>query len=304
MKNEKFEESEYESVYSKNIGFLSSLYIGFFDFFLKQSNQVSLFGGLNLKLRTTNRYCKFFYNSTTIKIKHKFFDIVLTVICSIAIFFFGRAFSKYETVFGVVLAIVTILFVYRKVFLNYIYSVNVGKYENYSLNVMYPHSLFDGIFSNIYGFAYDTNKSILLHKDVYSGGDILKKYVLAHEEGHLATKNRKMSFFIAAVFIVATFLGIAGPTIISDFWPTEKWVTWIPTILYFAFLFVFNFLATSKNNNDEFKADIYATKKIGKDAVLNGLKIIKNDNCYSKSGIKISGASIDRRMEFIENYNV
>ncbi|MCL2311626.1 MAG: hypothetical protein FWC41_03900 [Firmicutes bacterium] len=52
---------------------------------------------------------------------------------------------------------------------------------------MYPYSPFDGLFSNIYGFAYDIPKTILLHESVFNGGEKLKKYILAHEEGHLAT---------------------------------------------------------------------------------------------------------------------
>jgi len=303
IKNENLEDSEYDNIYFKNIGFWSCLYIGFFDFFLKQSDLISLFSGINLKLRTANRRCKFIYIADTAKLKHRFCDIILTVVSSVLIFFFGKAFSKYDTVFGIVLAIATVLFVYRKVFLNYIYSVNVGKHEGYRLNVMYNYNIFDGIFSNIYGLAYDSNQSILLHRDVYCGGDILKNYILAHEEGHLLTKNRKMSFFITVIFVISSFLGIAGPTIISDFWPMKKWLTWIPTILYFGFLLIFNFLVSSKNNNGEFKADRYAVSKIGKDAVLDGLKIIKNDNLYRKSGMKISGTSLDRRIEFIEHYN-
>ena len=303
VKNENFEDSEYDNVYFKNINFWSCLYVGFFDFFLKQSDLISLFSGVNLKLGVTDKNCKFVYNPDTAKLKHKFCDVILTLIWGYSILFLRKVFLKYDTVFGIVLAIVTIFFVYRKVFLNYIYSVNVGKYENYDLNVMYSYCLFDGVFSNVYGFAYDTNKSILLHKDVFCGGDTLKQYILAHEEGHLVTKDSKKSFFITAIFIITSILGIAGSTIISDFYHGEKPLMWIPTILYIGFVFIFNFLVASKNSNDEFKADIYAAKKIGKNSVIDGLMIIKNDNLYRKSDLKVSGTSIDRRIEFVENYN-
>lgn len=302
IKNENLENSQY-NIYSKNIGFWSCLYLGFFDFFLKQNNSVSLFSGVNLKMGVKDKTCKFVYDTNAVKQKHRFFDVLLAIVCSISILFIGKIFSKYDTPFGITLSIFIILFVYRKIFINYIYSINIGTYKNYKLNIMYPHSIFEGIFSNIYALAYDVNKTVLLHKDVYFGGDRLKEYVMVHEEGHLVTKNPKKGICITFLFIIASFFGIAGPTIISDICPDKNYLHWIPCISYLIFLLVFNFIASNKNKEDEQKADIYAIKKIGKDAVLNGLKIIKNDKLSQKMETKLSGTEMDRRIIFVEKYN-
>ncbi|MCL2311388.1 MAG: hypothetical protein FWC41_02695, partial [Firmicutes bacterium] len=59
----------------------------------------------------------------------------------------------------------------------------------------------------------------------------------------------------------------------------------------------------AKNKEDELKADAYAIKKIGKTAVLDGLSLIKNDNSYNKLGFKLSGILIDRRIQFVQEYD-
>ena len=56
------------------------------------------------------------------------------------------------------------------------------------------------------------------------------------------------------------------------------------------------------NEKDEISADIYAIKTIGKREVLEGLKIIKDDNLCGNTKIKFSGTSIDRKLEFVRKY--
>ena len=73
----------------------------------------------------------------------------------------------------------------------------------------------------------------------------------------------------------------------------------LPLIVYAVFLYVYLTLIRRKSEKDEFLADAYAVKSIGKEAVLKGLEIIKKDVLYK---IKLSGIEIDRRIEFVKEY--
>ena len=293
--------SSYEKTYVKNLGFWSRLYFGLFGPAI--SNKfVTLLGKSSLRLQIEGRFCIFNYIIEPSKPKYQIFDIALTIVCSVAAFFLGSGFVKFDAIFEISIFISAILFMYRRVLLNYIFSINIGKHEGYKLNVMYPYSPFDGIFSTIYGFAYDIPRTILLHKDIFCGGEELKKYVLAHEEGHLATRNPKRSLWITIIFIFVSFVGIAGPSIIFCFLPISGGTIWLIVFLYFLFVFVFDVVIKSRNKKDEFKADVYAIKKIGKNSVLEGLRVVKNDNLYYGSNLKFSDTLIDRRIEFVQKY--
>jgi len=300
--NDSFDISIYENVYSKNISFLAKIYIGIF-YWTKISNTISLFTMETLKFGYGGRNSKFILNSGVPKFIHRFLDILLTLVCTILAFLISKEFSRFGILFGFLSAVLIFLTVYKKVLLNHIYSVNIGKHEGYNLNVMYKYSQFDGIFSNVYGLAYDIPKTILIHESVFSGKEELKKYILTHEEGHLATRSSKKSFWLTFIFIVTGFVGIASPTVISEIWPTSELLVWIPTVLFLLFLYIFDFIIQAKNKEDELKADAYAIKKIGKTAVLDGLSLIKNDNSYNKLGFKLSGILIDRRIQFVQEYD-
>ena len=293
--------SFYDNIYSKNINFWSRLYLVFFEF-IKPSPIVSLFSPIILNLGVKNRECKFILIIKKPRFVHRFLDVVLAVVFGLGAFFVSNEITKFGAIFGVLMYILTMLVVYKKVFLNYIYSVTISKVNGYNLNIIYAFNIFDGIFSNLYGLAYDINKSILLSTQVFCGGENLKKYVIAHEEGHLATKSRKQTLLITLIFGFTSFLGIAGPCIASEFFSSTEKMQWLIVAFYIIFIFAFNKLVSRKNRNNEFAADAFAIKKIGKDLVLKGLTIIKADSLYRNSAVKLSGLEIDRRIEFVERY--
>ncbi|MDR0675491.1 MAG: hypothetical protein LBF97_00420 [Elusimicrobiota bacterium] len=291
----------YNEIYYKKIGFWQCLFIETF-YLIRQNNEmISLFGGNILKIGIKNKNCEFCYNSDSIKLIHRVFDIILTIICSIAVFFLVDEFTKFGIVFGITTAIFLIFLIFRKVILNYILSINIGEYKGYKLNIMYPHNPLDSIFSKIYGFACYIDNSILIHKDVFCGNDALKKYVLMHEVGHLKTAGRKKNFWSIFIFVVMTFLSITGIGFLSQVIDNKNDLKiWISVIIYIIFAFFYKKIMDRKNENDELKADIYAIKVIGKEAVLRGLEIIKSENISEK--IRFSGISINRRIEFVREY--
>lgn len=293
--------SFYKDVYSKNINFWSRLYLVFFEF-TKPSKIISLFSTVSLKLGVNNRDCKFIYVLELPQIIHRFLDIVLTIVFSVAVFFITEEITKFGIVFGVLIYVLVMLVVYKKVLLSYIYSVNIDKANGYKLNVVYPYNIFDGIFSRLYGLAYDMNKTILLSKQVFCGGEDLKRYIIAHEEGHLATKCPQKTLLITITFVFTSFFSIAGPYIASEIFPSIEWIQWFLVISYIIFIFIFNKVINKRNKDEEFAADIFAIKKIGKEMILKGLKIVKDDKLYVDSTINLTGTEIDKRIEFVEKY--
>jgi len=79
-------------------------------------------------------------------------------------------------------------------------------------------------------------------------------------------------------------------------------IMFIPLVFYGLFFCVYIPIMRTKNEKDEFLADIYAIKTIGKGSVLKGLKIIRDDESYKNIKIKFSGTSIDRRIKFVREY--
>ena len=293
--------SFYKNIYSKKINFWSRLYLIFFEF-TKPSEIISLFSSVNLKLGVNNRDCKFTYVYELPKFIHRVMDIILTIVFSVVAIFITEEITKWGIIYGMVLYILVMLIVYKKVLLNYIYSVNIDRANGYKLNVIYPHNVLDGIFSRLYGLAYDMSRTILLSKQIFCGGEDLRNYIIAHEEGHLATKSPKKTLFITIIFAVASFLGIAAPCIVAEIFPSIEWLQWLLLIFYIVFTLVFNKIINKKNKDEEFAADIFAIKKIGKEMVLKGLKMIKDDKLYVDSTIKLTGTEIDRRIEFVKKY--
>lgn len=294
--------SFYDNIYSKNIKFWQRIYSVFFEF-TKPSKMISLFSAVILSVGVKNRTCKFSYEVKSPKAIHRFFDVVLTLIFSITALFISKEITKFGIAYGILIYLIVMLNVYKKVILNHIYSVNISKVNGYKLNIICPFNVFEGIFSKLYGLAYDISRTILLSQQVFCGGDNLKKYIIAHEEGHLATKNPQNTFFITLAFVFASFIGIVGPCIALEVCPSKKWIQWFLLVLYLAFLLIFNEKVKEKNKNEELAADVFAIKKIGKDSVLKGLDAIKTDSQYMKSKVKLSKLDINRRIEFVKEYS-
>lgn len=297
-KNEKIDESYYDNTYCKKLGFWSQLYMGFFHW-TKSNDSISLFSKKILCLGIKNRKCKFAYNNSEVKNIHRIFDFILTVISSIGVFFFAQEFSKMGVVYGLTLSVFSLLFAFRNIILNRIFSVKIGDEEEYSLSIMYPYCVLDGILSRKYGFAYYGDNNILLHKDVFCGGEILKKYIIAHEKGHLKTSNRAKNLLLLFTFIFSTTLFFTSVGFLVQIGVKCVEFIILPLIVYAVFLYIYLTLIRRKSEKDEFLADAYAVKSIGKEAVLKGLEIIKKDALYK---IKLSGIEIDRRIEFVKEY--
>ncbi len=300
-KNEKIDESYYDDTYYKELGFWAQLYLGFFHW-TKYNDSISLFSKKVLGLGIKNRECKFTYNNSEVKNIHRIFDFILTVISSIGVFFFAQEFSKMGVVFGLTLSVFSLLFVFRNIILNRIFSVKIGNDEEYNLSIMYPYCMLDGIMSRKYGFAYYGDNSILLQKDVFCGGEILKKYIVAHEKGHLKTSNRVKNLLQLITFIFVTILFFTSVGFMVQIGVKRIEFIILPLVIYAIFLYVYLTLIRKKSEKDEFLADVYAIKDIGKEAVLNGLEAIKKDTLYKRSGVKLSGVDIDRRIEFVKKY--
>lgn len=300
-KNEKIDESYYDDTYYKELDFWSQLYLGFFHW-TKYNDSISLFSKKVLGLGIKNRECKFTYNNSEVKNIHRIFDFILTVISSIGVFFFAQEFSKMGVVFGLTLSVFSLLFVFRNIILNRIFSVKIGNDEEYNLSIMYPYCMLDGIMSRKYGFAYYGDNNILLQKDVFCGGEILKKYIVAHEKGHLKTSNRVKNLLQLITFIFVTILFFTSVGFMVQIGVKRIEFIILPLVIYAIFLYVYLTLIRKKSEKDEFLADVYAIKDIGKEAVLNGLEAIKKDTLYKRSGVKLSGVDIDRRIEFVKKY--
>ena len=302
-KNEKIDESYYNDIYCKKLGFWSQLYLGFFHW-TKCNDSISLFSKKILCLGIKNRECKFTYNNSEVKNMYRIFDFILTVISSIVVFFFAQEFSKMGIVYGVTLSVFSLLFAFRNIILNRIFSIKIGSEEEYSLSIMYPYCVLDGIMLRKYGFAYYGDNNILLHKDVFCGEEILKKYIIAHEKGHLKTSNRAKNLLLLSALIFATtsFFTSVGFMVQTGVKRIELII--LPLIIYTVFLYIYLTLLRKKSEKDEFLADAYAIKNIGKEAVLKGLEIIKKDTLYKNYGVKLSGIEIDRRIKFVKEYKV
>lgn len=293
--------SYYKNIYSKSINWWARIYLVFLEF-TKPSKLISLFSAVSLSLGVNNRDCNFVCLRKPPKTIHRLLDIVFTIVFSAVAFFITDEITKWGLVYGILLYILVMLVVYKKVLVNYIYSVNIGKANGYNLNVIYPHDVLDGIFSRLYGLAYDTSRTILLSKQIFCGGEDLKKYIIAHEEGHLATKRPRKTLLTTIAFAFASFLGVAGPCIASEIFPLIESIQWLLLGFYIVFLLFFNKIINKKNKDEEFAADIFAIKKIGKELVLKGLQTIKDDKLYVGSTLKLTGTEIDRRIKFVEEY--
>lgn len=300
IKNENLDDLYYDNIYLKEIGFLSNLFIGFFET-LKQNNVISLFTGITIKLGIKNRESKFTVIFNPAKLNQRILDIMLTIVCVPIAYTVSTEIAKFGVFFGIIFSVYMIIFSYKRYILTYIYSVNIGKNGNYKINIMYPYKFTSGIFSKYYGFAYFKHNAILLHKDVLCSGEKLRNYIIAHEEGHLAHKSSIKSNIMMTIFIFITFLGISGPNIIYGIWKVDDFRTVVPLLLYLLFLSIYVPIAKAQAKKNEKLADIYAIEKIGKTAVIDGLKIIKNDNI--KKSFNLSGTELDRRIDFVKTYN-
>lgn len=300
-KNEKIDESYYDNICCKKLGFWSQLYLGFFHW-TKYNDSISLFSKKILCLGIKNGECKFAYNNSEVKNIHRIFDFVLTVISSIGVFFFAQEFSNMGILYGFTLSVFSLLFAFRNIILDRIFSIKIGNEEEYGLSIMYSYCAIDGIMSRKYGFAYYGDNNILLHKDVFCGGEILKKYIIAHEKGHLNTSNRAKNLLLLFILIFATTSFFTSVGFMAQIGVKRIELIILPLIIYAIFLYVYLTLIRRKSEKDEFLADAYAVKSIGKEAVLKGLEIIKNDTLYADSRVKLSGIEIDRRIKFVKEY--
>lgn len=299
--NEKIDESYYDDIYYKKLGFWSQLYLGFFHW-TKCNDSISLFSKKILYLGIKNRECKFTYNNSEVKKIYRIFDFILTVISSIVVFFLAQEFSKMGIVYGLTLSVFSLLFAFRNIILNHIFSVKIGNEEEYNLSIMYPYCIFDGIMSRKYGFAYYGDNNILLQKDVFCGGEMLKKYIIAHEKGHLKTSNRTKNLLLLFTIIFATISFFTSVGFMVQIGVKRTELIILPLIMYAVFLYVYLTLLRKKSEKDEFLADVYAIKNIGKEAVLKGLEVIKKDTLYKNYEVKLSGIEIDRRIKFVKEY--
>lgn len=306
VNNEKMCTLDYDSVNMKNIGFFSCLYIGLFEFCTKQSNLVSIFGGAKLKLFKTDRNCTFEYNTNVTKMRYKVFDIILTMTCLAFVLFVKKNLSNYENVINTALwslvSLYIILLKFRKAILNSIHSINIGSIGKYKLNIIDQYNIFEGIFSKNYGFANMISETIMISKETFCSGDNLRKYILAHEEGHLDHSKRGLTIFMVAISILADFFGIVGVYIVSILFPSKAWISWTSLGLYFVFLIIFNIILKRRTKDGEFAADAFAIKKIGKDSVINALEILKNDKTCLGKNKKLSGIDFDKRIEFAKKF--
>lgn len=262
---------------------------------------IYLFTGITIKLGIKNRECKFAIILNPAKLSQRILDIMLTIVCAPIAYVVSTEIAKFGVFFGIIFSVYMIIFLYKRYILTYIYSVNIGKNENYKINIMYPYKFTDGIFSKYYGFAYFKHNAILLHKDVFCGGEKLRNYIIAHEEGHLAHRSSIKSNIMMTVFIFITFLGISSPNIIYGIWKIDDFRTVVPLLLYLLFLSIYVPIAKTQAKKNEQLADIYAIEKIGKTAVIDGLEIIKNDNI--EKSCNLSGTELDGRIDFVKTYN-
>ena len=245
IKNEKIDESYYDDTYCKELGFWTQLYLGFFHW-TKCNDSSSLFSKKIWGLGIKNRECKFTYNNSEVKNIHRIFDFILTIISSIGVFFFAQKFSKMGVIFGLTLSIFSLLFAFRNIILNRIFSIKIGNCEGYNLSIMYPYCIFDRIISHKYGFAYYGDNNILLQKDVFCGGEILKKYIVAHEKGHLKTSNRTKNLLLLFTFIFVTILFFTSVGFMVQIGVKRIEFIILPLIIYAIFLYVYLTLIRKK----------------------------------------------------------
>ena len=166
---------------------------------------------------------------------------------------------------------------------------------------MYPYGFVNSFTPSQYGFANCLKNDILINQKVFSGGEILKQYILAHEEGHLKTVNRKKSVAILSFFLSFTFLFFLSEGILVQLGIENIMIILTPLALYLIFLIIISIISLNYIKHNEILADVYAIKKIGKEAVFDGLSVIVNDNKFSKN-LNISGISAHKRLEFVKTF--
>lgn len=293
--------SHYKDIYVKKLGFWSQLYQGFFCW-SKAGDSISLFSDKIIKLGINNRDCKFAQCYEAVKARHRFCDFALTIFMSVAAFFLAKEVSKTGIVFGFVLATYAILFRFRNVILSRVFSVCISDGEEYKVALMFPYGSVRDFLNKSFGFAYYADNTILIHKDVFCGGEVLRKYIFAHEVGHLKKACRVANVFIISIFIFMTYAFFISLGLIVQSASSNIFSPILPLIGYLVFLCAYLPFVQRINQKSEWLADTYAINDIGKDAVLQGLKAIKDDSSYENLGLNFSGIPIDRRIKFVEEY--
>lgn len=285
-----------ERIYVTKVGFWSKLYIGMFCW-NRVNDFISLFGKETLELYDDGKERSMEINSGKVKFINKFFDVVFAGIFCVVMFFISREFAKLEIVFGVVFSVLVILFLFRKIILDYIFSINVGEYEGYKLNILYPYNSSN---CKTLGLAYVIKKTILLNKKAFYGENELKQYILAHELGHLKTISRTKkiinTFIVTTCSFITIFMGVSWSNITGK---KDDYTIWFLIVAYIMFVYLYRKNMKKKEQINEINADIFAIKKIGKNAVLKGLEIIENIEAKDAT---FSGLSIEKKIKFIKEY--
>lgn len=290
----------YDEVHSKKINLLSKIYSGLVNWTVP-CQYVSFFTNMTLSAGIKNRDCSLALNEDPVKPRHRVCDLILTIFSCLLMLFITPEFSKVGILFGFISFALSMLFFFRNLILSRIFSVNIGLYKSYNLSIMYQYGFVNNFTPSQYGFANCLKNDILISQKVFSGGETLKQYILAHEEGHLKTVNRKKSIAILSVFLSFTFLFFLSEGILVQLGIENVMIILIPLALYLVFLIIISLISLSYCKRNEILADVYAIKKIGKEAVFDGLSAIVNDNKFSKN-LNISGISVNRRLEFVKTF--
>lgn len=283
----------YDKKYTQNLGWFKCLCFSLFT--AEKSNLVSLFSGATITMYEKDRICKFTWENKPVKSTHRTLDFVLlltaeSIFCALMTNLFSFNFLS-----GFCFLIIGTTFLFRKKFLFFILSINVGKCYGYKLNVIYPYKEAMFLIYKYFGTVEPLTKTILITENTYRLDPIIREYVTAHEAGHLKDKKTLLTQFFMNVIVMVYFFMI--PHLIKFL---GIWIVIYSILIYFIFKMT---IGCKIDQNFEFSADSFALKKLGKQKCIEALKLMnKNLLSNEKNNFGKKNVALENQIHFINNY--
>lgn len=288
-------------VRSRNIGWLICLYYCLFT--AEPSQFVSLFSHKSLRFYQDGRRCSFKWGYETPRLIHRILDVILMLMLTFVSYVISEILYRWTDTqniyFYILLFTFGALFLSKRIIFSGCLSVKAEEYNGYNVNVIYPYSNSRFTVFKQFGQAIPFVKTIAISQSAFSGNPVIKRYVIAHEIGHLHDNVRTLFISLCSIFSIV-FL------VFSPFWLTNNnlnYLLFVPLLLYFIYSITFRYKMAEKS---EFFADRYASDLIGKRECLSALNLIKqNIKDYKEnqglSALLFKVVPIERKIEFISN---
>lgn len=184
--------------------------------------------------------------------------------------------------------------------MDYSLSVNIGDFNGYKVNVVYPYSSSRLHIFKYYGKAMLFNNTILITKETFETDSKIKEYILTHEQCHFLSKKLSIiQFTIVILFLVGL---IFIPEIFEQLQINNNLIVFMPLTVFLIYRFT---LAKNLYLKSELLADEFAVKTLGKGKVLEALHLLnESSGANKKSSYSLFSMSvpIERRIKFVNEY--